>query len=194
MTNATIFFRKPRISIAVLPFVWMRIWSTTTTKWIPSWAIGANANVLSDQKSLYTHDRRRVADASHKGNLHWSLNIIHQINGGPIFFFIYIDPSWFVVMTWHSYSPEGTWPVFVIHEQIYLIVLYFDYLVATLWISVSGCATDPSTGWFLSDETFIHIFFFRNKRFLVIPCLNELFKNTNLWFYFLLFIIKKFKY
>ena len=57
---------KHRIRIEVLPFV--RMWSTTTTtKWIPSWAIGANANGLSDRKSLHMHGCLRVAHASHRG-------------------------------------------------------------------------------------------------------------------------------
>ena len=56
MTNATKYFWKHRISLAVLPFVWMQMRSMMTTKWISSWAIGANVNVLSDWKSLYMHD------------------------------------------------------------------------------------------------------------------------------------------
>ena len=64
------------ISIGILPFVQMRMWSTMTTKWIPSWAIGVNANVLSNQKSLHTHDCRRVANTLHRGKLHWSFNIL----------------------------------------------------------------------------------------------------------------------
>ena len=78
MSNATK-NRKHRISIAVLPFrirMWMR--STMTTKWIPFWVIGANANVLLDRKSLHTHDRRRVAHTSNRGKLLWSLNIIRH--------------------------------------------------------------------------------------------------------------------
>ena len=33
---------------------------------------------LSYRKSLYTHDRRRVAHALNRGKLHWSLNIIRH--------------------------------------------------------------------------------------------------------------------
>ena len=69
---------KHRISIGVLPFVRMRIQSTTTSKWFPSWAIGPNANGLSDLKSLHTQGCCRVAHTSHGGKLHWSLNIIHH--------------------------------------------------------------------------------------------------------------------
>ena len=64
--------QKHRISIRVLPFVrmwmWMRMWSTTMTKWIPLWAISPNANGLSDWKSLHTQGRCRVAHASQGEN------------------------------------------------------------------------------------------------------------------------------
>ena len=73
--NATKKQKKHRISVGVLPFVQM--WSSTMTKWIPSWAFGLNVNVLSDWKSLHTQSHHRVAHTSHRGNLHWSLNIIH---------------------------------------------------------------------------------------------------------------------
>ena len=66
--------RKYQISIGVLLFVRMR--SMTTMKWIPSWAIRANANGLLDRKSLHTQGSRRVAHTSHRGKLHWSLNVI----------------------------------------------------------------------------------------------------------------------
>ena len=79
MTNVNVTNNwKHRISIGMLPFVRMRMQSTMTTKWIPSWAIGANANVLSDQKSLHTHGSHRVAHTSCRGKVHWSFNIIRH--------------------------------------------------------------------------------------------------------------------
>ena len=43
-------------------------------------AISPNANGLSDQYSLHTQGRRRVANASHRGKLYWSLNIIRHLH------------------------------------------------------------------------------------------------------------------
>ena len=68
--------QKHTISLGVLPFVWMR--STMATKWIPSWATGANVNGLSDRKSLHMHGRRWVSHTSSRGKVHWSLHIIRH--------------------------------------------------------------------------------------------------------------------
>ena len=89
MTNANV--TKNGISIGVIPFVWMQMWSTTTTNESLHVAISLNANGLPDWKSLRTQGCHRVAHTMHGGKLHCSLDIIRHSHSSPYSHYTHVE-------------------------------------------------------------------------------------------------------